>query len=221
MKDADMDLTDLQRALIDRAAEAPPFAADPELLVRQGDARRRRRRVATTTVAVLVVAGALVGGLTAGGAFSSSDQATLVPAASPTASPSVEAAYCSPPNIAACEAAHPAATKSDVAGTAKQLYGLPIRIPITHLGKYSYSIPVSGIRKGFNSFAIGFNIEPKAGTQVTNFHGFPSDTAKDAAGNPSALSITFTVDALTGDSAVVLRNVQVENIGCPAPNPVC
>ena len=218
-----MDLTDLQRALIDRAAEAPPFAADPDLLVRQGDACRRRRRVATTTVAVLVVAGALAGGLASGGAFSASDQATLVPAASPTAtaSPLAEAAYCSPPNIAACEAAHPVAAVADAAGRGKQLYGLPIRIPITHLGKYSYSIPVSGIRKGFNSFIIGFNIEPKAGTQVTNFHGFPSDKAKDAAGNPSALSITFTVDALTGDSAVVLRNVQVENIGCPGSNPVC
>jgi hypothetical protein len=218
-----MDLTDLQRAFIESAAEAPPFIADPDQLARRGDALRLRRRVGTTTVAVLVVAGALVGGLAAGGAFSSSDKATLVPAASPTAkaSPSATIAYCSPPDIAVCEASHPIAAVADAAGRGKELFGLPIRIPITRLGAYNYSIPVSGIKKGFNSFAIGFDIEPKAGTQVTSLHGFPSDTAKDAAGNPSALSIKFTVDALTGESAVVLRDVQVENIGCPASKPVC
>jgi hypothetical protein len=204
-----MALEELRHILNERATNAPFVLADPDELMRRAQKGRRRRITLAAGGGVVVVA-VLVVAVSVAANSNSSSKATITPASpSPIESPSATSSpeYCEPPTIAKCEAASPVPETPDRVGYSKQLYARPIRIPITHKGVYSYNVPVTGIRRGFNSFTAGFNLEPKTAT-VSSVRVFPHDSP----GAPTSIDISFNVTALSGASAIVIQNVQVENI---------
>lgn len=206
-----MDQELLRHVLNDRAAHAPAFTPDLDQLIRQGRSSSRRRTALLTMMAGAVVVAAFALGLAIGQGGKSAGTVSITPITpSPTGrvytGPSP--VYCEPPSIAQCEAAHPMSPTPDIPGYAKQLYALPIRIPITHTGHYSYSVPASGIRQAFNSFASSYKVVPNTAT-LGNVHIFPPDTP----GNPTSVDISFDVTAFSGTPALLIESVEVENLG--------